>query len=148
MYFRHGLKDYPKFFSRVRDLIWIRLHFLQLLFCVEEASELAWADSARAVRNGRDAFESNSIKVTFNTRAAKSGEIVATFLVFPAVSGLAAEPPPTAEPLAAEPLTATEPLSLLQWLRFEGLTRTVADPDMILEGGEYVDSICRCNLEN
>jgi len=61
---------------------------------------------------------------------------------------MAAKPPPTAEPLAAEPPTAAEPLSLLIQLRFEELTRMVADPDMILEGGEYVDSICRCNSEN
>ncbi len=95
------------------------------------------ADSARGVRNGRDAFGSDSIKVTFNTRAAESGEqTVSTFLVFPAASGVAAKPPPMAEPLAAEPPIAAEPLSLLRRLRFEGLARTVADPDMILEGGE------------
>jgi hypothetical protein len=75
------------------------------------------------------------MKVTFNTRAAESGETVSTFLVFPAASGVAAKPPPTAEPLAAEPPTAAQPLSLLRRLRFEGLVRTVADPDMILEGG-------------
>ena len=55
--------------------------------------------------------------------------------MFPAVSGVAAELPPTAEALAAEPPTAAELLSLLRRLRFKGLTRTVADPDMILEGG-------------
>ena len=76
------------------------------------------------------------MKVTFNTRAAESGETVSTFLVFPAASGVAAKPPPAAEPLAAEPPTAAQPLSLLRRLRFEGLVRTVADPDMILEGGE------------
>ena len=94
------------------------------------------ADSVRGVRNGRDAFGSDSIKVTFNTRAAESGETVSTFLVFPAASGVTAKPPPTAEPLAAKPLTAAEPLSLLRRLHFEGLAPTVADPDMILEGGE------------
>ncbi len=41
--------------------------------------------------------------------------------MFPAASGVAAKPPPTAEPLAAEPPTAAEPLSLLRRLRFEGL---------------------------
>ena len=55
--------------------------------------------------------------------------------MFPAVSGVAAELPPTAEALAGEPPTAAEPLLLLCRLRFKGLTRTVADPDMILEGG-------------
>ena len=55
--------------------------------------------------------------------------------MFPAVLGVAAELPPTAEALAGELLTAAELLSLLRRLRFKGLTRTVADPDMILEGG-------------
>ncbi len=55
--------------------------------------------------------------------------------MFPAELGVAAELPPTAEALAGEPPTAAEPLSLLCRLRFKGLTRTVADPDMILEGG-------------
>jgi len=45
--------------------------------------------------------------------------------VFPAASGVAAELP-----------TAAELLLLLRRLHFEGLTHTVADPDMILEGGE------------
>ena len=67
---------------------------------------------------------SDLIKVTFNTRAAESGMIIATFLVFPAASGVAAESP-----------TAAEPLSLLCRLRFEGLARTVVDPDMMIEGG-------------
>ncbi len=56
--------------------------------------------------------------------------------MFPAASGVVEEPLPTAEPLAAEPPTAAEPLSLLRRLRFEGLACMVADPDMILEGGE------------
>ncbi len=55
--------------------------------------------------------------------------------MFPAVLGVAAELPPTAEALAVEPPTAAEPLLLLRRLHFEGLTCTVADPDLILEGG-------------
>jgi hypothetical protein len=78
---------------------------------------------------------------TFNTRAAESGEIVSLFLVFPAASGVAAKPPPMAEPLAAEPPTAAKLLSLLLRLCFEGLAHTVADPDMMLQNGELVDSI-------
>ncbi len=69
---------------------------------------------------------------TFNTRAAESGEIVSTLLVFPAALGVAAKPPPTAEPLAVEPPTAGKPLLLPLQLHFEGLARTVANPDMIL----------------
>ena len=46
-------------------------------------------------------------------------------LVLPAASGVAAKPP-----------TAAKPLSLARRLRFEGFAWSVADPDMILEGGE------------
>ncbi len=55
--------------------------------------------------------------------------------MFPAALGVVAKPPPTAEPLVAEPPTAAEPLSLLCRLHFEGLARTVADLDMMIEGG-------------
>ncbi len=39
--------------------------------------------------------------------------------MFPAVLGVAAELPPTAEALAGEPPTAAEPLSLLRRLHFK-----------------------------
>jgi len=86
------------------------------------------------------------MKVTFNTIAALRGEMIPTWLVFPAALGEAAEPPPIAEPLAAEPpptakplaakqpMTAAEPLLLLRQERFEGLL-PVEDSDMILDGG-------------
>ncbi len=66
------------------------------------------------MRNGPEAVGSNSIKFTFIIRDAESGEIVSTFLVFPAALGVAAKLPPTAEPLVAKPPTAVEPLSLLR----------------------------------
>jgi hypothetical protein len=73
------------------------------------------------------------MKFTFNTRAAESGEIISTFLTFPAASGVAAKPPSTAEPPTAAKLpTAAKPLSLLLRLHFEGLAHRVADPDMML----------------
>ncbi len=73
-------------------------------------------NSARGVRNGCEAIGSNSMKITFNARAAESGKVVAAFLALPEDAlQVAAEPPPTAEPLAAEPpMTAAKPLSLLQ----------------------------------
>jgi hypothetical protein len=84
------------------------------------------------VKNEHEANESGLIKFTFNTRAAESGEIVLTFLVFPAALGVAAKPPSTAEPLAAEALTAAMLLSLFCQLCFEGFICMVADPDMML----------------
>jgi hypothetical protein len=74
------------------------------------------------------------MKITFNARAAESGEVVAALLALPKdASRMATEPPPTVEPLAAEPpMTAAKPLSLLRRVRFEGFACTVADPDMIL----------------
>jgi hypothetical protein len=54
------------------------------------SSPVGWPP--RGVRNGRDAFGSDSIKFTFNTRAAESGETDSTFLVFPAALGVAAKP--------------------------------------------------------
>ena len=74
------------------------------------------------------------MKITFNARAAESGEVIAALLALPKdASRTATEPPPTVEPLAAEPLmTAAKPLSLFRRVRFEGFACTVADPDMIL----------------
>ncbi len=87
------------------------------------------------MRNGREAIRSNSIKVTFNTRAALRGEIIPSWLVFPAALREVAEPPPTAEPLAVDlPMAGAEPLSLLHQVHFKGLL-LVADSDMIVEGG-------------
>ena len=74
------------------------------------------------------------MKVTFNARAAESGEVVAAFLVLPEdASQAAVEPPSKAEPLAAEPpMAAAKPLSLFRRVRFEGFACTVVGPDMIL----------------
>ncbi len=92
-------------------------------------------DLASGMRNGREAIGRNLIKVTFNTRAALRGEIILSWLVFPAALGEVAEWPPTAEPLVAEPpMTGAEPLSLLRQVRFKGIL-PVADSDMIVEGG-------------
>ncbi len=103
-------------------------------------------DLARGVRNRREAIGSNSMKVTFNTRATLRGEIIPAWLVFPAASGEAAKPPPMAEPLAVEPplraellvakppITAAEPLLLLHQVHFEGIL-PVTDSDMIVDGG-------------
>ncbi len=94
-------------------------------------------DSVRGVRNGCEAIGSNSIRVTFNTRAALRGEIIPSWLVFPAALGEVAELPPTAEPLAAEPpMTGAKPLLLLRQVHFEGFL-AVTDSDMIVEGGIY-----------
>ena len=73
------------------------------------------------------------MKVTFNARAAESGEVVAAFLALPEDAlQVVAEPPPTAEPLAAEPpMAAAKLLSLFRRVRFEGFACTVAGPDMI-----------------
>ncbi len=73
------------------------------------------------------------MKVTFNVRAAESGEVIAAFLALPEdASQTAAEPPPTAELLAAEPpMAAAKPLSLFRQVHFEGFACTVAGPDMI-----------------
>jgi hypothetical protein len=99
-------------------------------------------DSARGVRNEREAIGSNSMKVTFNTRAALTGEIVPAWLVFPAALGEAAEPPPTAEPLAAKPpMTEAEPLLFLRQVHFEGLL-PVMDSDMIVDGEMSWELIC------
>jgi hypothetical protein len=75
------------------------------------------------------------IKDPFNTRAALRGEIIPSWLVFPAALGEVVEPPPTAEPLAVDlPKAGAEPLSLLRQVHFKGLL-LVADSDMIVEGG-------------
>jgi hypothetical protein len=75
------------------------------------------------------------MRVAVGTRAAFRGDRVPSEVVFPAASGEAAEPPPTAEPLAAKPpMAAAEPLSLFLRVRFDGLL-TVADSDMIVDGG-------------
>ena len=73
------------------------------------------------------------MKITFNARAAESGEVVAALLALPKdASRTATELPPTVEPLAAEPpMTAAKLLSLLLQVCFEGFACTVADPDMI-----------------
>ncbi len=74
------------------------------------------------------------MKITFNARAAESGEVVAALLALPEdASRAVAELPLTAEPLAAEPpMTVAKPLSLLRRVGFEGFACTVAGPDMIL----------------
>ena len=73
------------------------------------------------------------MKVTFNTRAAFSGEMLGTEVVLPAVSARAGEPPAAAQPPSS---------SGARRERFEGLEFLVADLDMMVWGGLY-DCICR-----
>ena len=79
------------------------------------------------------------MKVTFNTRAAFSGEMLGTEVVLPAVSAWAGELPAAAEPLAAAQLPSS---SGARRERFEGLEFMVADLDMMVWGGLY-DCICQ-----
>jgi hypothetical protein len=133
--FGHGLKYNPEFLCRAQDIVWIGFCFSCLLFCVEKEANSGKTDLARGVTNGREAIGSDSIKVTFNTRAALRGELIPSWFVFPAALGEKVEPQPTVEPLAAEPpMTGAEPLSLLRQVHFEGLL-PVVDSDMIVEGG-------------
>ena len=79
------------------------------------------------------------MKVTFNTRAAFSGEMLGTEVVLPAVLVRAGEPPAAAElPAAAQPPSS----SGARREHFEGLEFMVADLDMMVWGGLY-DCICR-----
>jgi hypothetical protein len=77
------------------------------------SSPVGWPP--RGVRNGRDAFGSDSIKFTFNTRAAESGETDSTFLVFPAALGV-----------AAKPLFIYSVTTWVVSLQWSGTTRTVS----------------------
>ncbi len=78
------------------------------------------------------------MKVTFNTRAAFSGEMHGTEVVLPAVSARAGEPPAAEPPAAAQPPSS----SGARRERFEGLEFMVADRDMMVWGGLY-DCICQ-----
>ena len=88
-------------------------------------------DSARGMRNGREAIGSDSRDVAFSIRAAFRGDRIPSELMFPAVSKEAAEPP----------MAAAQPLSLFLRVHFEGLL-PVAESDMICRGGR----ICCFNL--
>jgi hypothetical protein len=72
------------------------------------------------------------MKVTFNTRAVFSGELLSTEVVLPAVSARAAEPPVAAQ-LPSSLGTRRECL--------KGLGFMVADLDMMVWGG-FLDCIC------
>ncbi len=77
------------------------------------------------------------MKVTFNTRAAFSGEMLSTEVVLPAVLAW-----------TAEPLVAAQPPSFLGKCRerLEGLGFMVTDLDMMV-WGELLDCICLLLVE-
>ncbi len=77
------------------------------------------------------------MKVTFNTRAAFSGEMLSTEVVLPAVSVRAAEPPAVAQPPSSSG-TRRERLGALGFM--------VTDLDMMVWGG-LLDCICLLLVE-
>jgi hypothetical protein len=77
------------------------------------------------------------MKVTFNTRAAFSGEMLCTEVVLPAVLARVAEPPAAAQPPSS---------SGIRRERLEGLGFMVADLEMMVWGG-LLDFICLILVE-